>query len=1102
MGTGLSKTVIEVPFKGALLEKVTPEMSPPEGMYALENVELDKVGSFQRRCGHEVMTSAALGPDAASAFGVPKKVASRAEELFVVSEDTGYLGSGGGSGAAGSILWSFSPESDAWRAHGKVPNCTVEREFGIMNGQTLPKGLCTAYCYRTGTVTTAENRYVVLAYYQAGWAQQAPGIHVLVFDTTSRTIIHEDTVIDDTISGECQVMAVSVGRYAVISWREIDAVVSSNVSHKYVIYDAQNPDYGFDTVQDLWGSPDARGGRGWTMATDGTQVFFLVALGAAGSGFADRDVVAYRTTIGYAGPVGFLSTVGVKRMSTAGGGPAGAGNCYPGAYVAGGYLHTSWEGGGGNAPTYSSVDTAFVGAIRGPITVQPATTVGAPRHVFVAALDADNACVFWSMNSGGHFEWRWVYWDGAAMAVRATGPHQHPGLLMLTHPYVMNSRMYIGATGSGASAFYDGISASDSFATNLGHVICEVNANTALEDSVVGGSYVTVMPVAHWSRDLSLNAGHANIVSPSTDGSVYLASVREARTADAIFREYAGQKFPTAQDVTVWAIDVMNVAYADPKRWMHAEVDDQTVLACGLPYCYDGDRAHECGFIHRPVIVTCAQTGLTASFQAGDVPTYKVIYEWEDAQGRRWFSDPSYPAQVEIDTNGRQVDLEIRPPWLTSKPEGGFNFTGRVRINLYRSMQTAPDDYALISSDTHMIWGGVTRDLALLVKSDPGTQFLTTERAYIAGGELENHVAPSCRTLVQHRDRLFLIDLETNSLWYTKPFQRGRGIEWSRYQTKALPQRGMALASIEGSLLIFTEKSILVLDGAGPSATGLPPDAFGRFAVLSQDQGCAEVNACWRTPRGVLFRSHQGIWLVTPQLGVIYVGAAIEDTVKTVDYFVDGALDEKSGCLRLLAKVSGGYKTLVYWYDSDRWSVDTFSLEHAGTQYSSLFHRGDYYKATNIGVAKRSQAVWKDGVESVAGHVYTARLRTGWYRFDTLASFKRLWRVIVNLASKYALGVATPEPGLNLVLTVETGDESSSYTYPASIFDSTSSVAYALRAHVKYQKGQKYRITIEEQAAAEFADVEDGPPGFAYVGLGFELGMKRGAAKLGQERTR
>lgn len=1102
MATGLQKVVVEVPFKGGLLEKVTPEMAPPEGMYVLENVELNKVGSFQRRAGYEIMSSAALGPNSASSFGVPKKVAGRADELFVVSEDTGYFGSGGGSGASGSMLWSYSPESDAWRAHGKVPNCTAERMFGVMNSQAAPRGMATAYCYRTSAVTNAQNRYLILAYYQRSWAGSDPGVHVIVYDTTSRVVVHEDTIIDGSVSGEVQVMAVSVGRYAVISWRVMDAAVASNIAHKYVVYDAENPDFGFNTIQDLHGALNPIGGRGWTIATNGINVFFVSALGAASGGFADRDVVAYRTTIGFAGPVGFLSITGVKRMSNVGDGPAGAGHTYLGAYCAGGYLHTSWEGTGLNWPMYSSVDTGF-GPLRGPVSLD-VVTVGTVRHVLVAALDANNACVFWSGGtSPSQVFWRWVQWDGAALVTRASGPHKQPGMMMLTHPYVVNSRVYVGATGVGAGTA-DGVSAEDSHRSNLGHVVIEVNASTALEDTgVLGGNFITPMPVAHWSRDLSFNTGQPSIVSPSTDGSVYMCSAREARTTDAIFRESQDQKFPTAHEASIWAFDVMRVAYADPKRWQHAEVDGQTVIACGLPYCYDGDRAHECGFVHRPVIYQFTQSGTTFAFQAGDLPTYKLIYEWEDNSGRRWFSDPSYPAQIEIDANGRQVELTLRPPWLTVKPEGAFGFTGRVKMNLYRSMAAAPDDYVLIHSETHMIWGGLgLRDMAQVSFSDQGLDFSTTERAYIAGGELENHVAPTCRSLIQHRDRLFLIGLETNSLWYTKPFIRGRGIEWSRYQALALPQRGMALASIEGSLLVFTDKAILVLDGAGPSATGIPPDAFGRFAVLSQDQGCAEVNAAWRTPRGVVFRSHQGLWLVTPQLGVLYIGAAVESLVRTVDYFVDGAVDETNGCLRLLAKVGSGYRTLVYWYDSDRWSVDTHALEYAGTQYSSTFLLGEYYKATSVGVAKRNESLWKDGIETEAGHAYVSRLQTGWYRFDSLSAFKRLWRVIVNLASKYTLGTAKPQPELNLRLTVETGDDSSTFVFPATVFDSVSTVSWSLRAHLKYQKGQKYRVTLQEEPQAAGVAVGDGPPGFVYLGLGFELGMKRGAAKLGQERTR
>jgi len=430
------------------------------------------------------------------------------------------------------------------------------------------------------------------------------------------------------------------------------------------------------------------------------------------------------------------------------------------------------------------------------------------------------------------------------------------------------------------------------------------------------------------------------------------------------------------------------------------------------------------------------------------------------------------------------------------KPDGAHNFSGRVKVNVYRAYDSSPTEYKLIDSTTHMVWdGGGFRDLDYHTVTDSNVDFSTAEDIYTFGDELDNSVAPSCVSLIQHRDRLFAIDLETNSLCYTKPFRPGRGIEWSRFQNKALPQRGMALGSLEGSLIVLTDKSILVLDGPGPSATGVPPDAFARFAVLSQDQGCSELCAAWRCPRGLVFRSHQGLWLITPQMGIVYIGAAVEEVVKSIDYFIDGAVDERLGCLRLLGYTGGDYKALVYWYDSDRWSVDSYFLTPAGTQYSSTVLQGEYYMASSVGVRKRNDSVWQDGTEVVASgdSVYRAVFQTGWIRFDSAASFKRLWRVLLTLRTQLA-----KEDQWGIRVTVDTDDKSSTFDFYPEDFTTTGFFNGTLRAHLKYQKGQRFRITVSELQGEALAAYN---AGYSFSSLGFELGMKRGAAKLGQERS-
>lgn len=1097
--TGLSKVVLDVPLKAGLLEKVSPEMSPPEGMYKLENVELDKIGSYARRRGFSIMSTVAQGPDTlpigglAPSFGNPKKVAGRGDELFCIAEQQASLGSGGGAGNTGSIVWSYVPEQETWRAHGKVPSTTIERAFGITNGQANPR------CFSIGfTSYQSSQRHVTMAYHQASWDTQSTGVHVCVWDVTSRTLMFEDTLLATT-ADQVKVQVVQCDHYAVIIGRRHDPGFPGTAYETVAwVFSSQNPGLGITGPYTLVASSDSAG-RGWTAVGNGTELVLLTL-----------DTTGNLVTLRTYSVTSFAITSAVTTTVS-----NDAGNSEPGLSIAGNLAHITYKGSSGR-PRYANTTFSGTPSALGPIDVSTDT---ADLTVLNAAISANEVVVVWSQASTPYnstpFYWRWIKTASTAPATRAN-IHLQPGAAIMTHPLAMNSRIYLGITGSGAPS-HDQTS-DGGVGANYGHLLVELSSATTAEDSATGNPFLIPMPVALWSRDVSRAYNFPSRIAVgnlSDDAEAYIISLREARRFDTFFRDYAQQPFPVPHTSSMWAVDIMEIHFSDRHRWQHAEIDRQTVLAGSLPYTYDGDRAHECGFIFRPSILLNSQpeTGAAGAWAVGESVFYKQVYEYEDFAGRRWFSDSSYPLEVVSEglaanpTNPKQISIDqSRPPWFTMKPDGANNFTGRIKVNTYRALSSSPTEYQLLNVATHMIWdGGALRDTQPLgAFTDAGNDLSETESIYTFGGELDNYIAPTCRALIQHRDRLFAIDIENNSLKYTKPFREGRGIEWAREQSKALPQRGMALASLEGSLIVFTDMSILVLDGPGPSPTGVPPDAFARFAVLSQDHGCMEYCGAWRTPRGVVFRSHQGLWLITPQLAIQYVGAAVEDFVRQVAHVKDAALDEQLGCLRLLCLMkddaeegAADTRVIVYWYDSDRWSVDDVRTAFTGTKYSSLFHRGEFYYAASFGVLQRSADTFTDGNESLAApqalEVYRAKMRTGWYRFDSMHGFKRVWRVLATLRT------SSPTTGWDVKLTVETDASLSVFVFSSEVFArGLSAFDGTLRAHLKYQKGQRYRVTLEELASV---GLEAYNSGFTFTGLGFELGTRRGAAKVDQQRS-
>ena len=1085
MPTGLQKLVIEAPFKGGMTEKIHKDMAEPEGVYVLENVELDKVGALRRRRGFEVMSDAIVGSVLTS--GSPLKLGPRDDEIFKITEELASMGSGGGGGSAGAMIYSYSPEADAWRENGKVPSVTLERFAGLANGQVNPESVDVGYALHEG------KDFVVMVFTNGDFNGFNIGMYVLAYDTTSRSMVLEPTLVTEAFGGKMQV--VSIGQYAVILYRPF-----GDDDFCARVYDASNNLLSDEIV--LFTGDEGKANK-WCGTTDGISLFIAYSIDGV-------DVFVRKYTV--TGTSIVSDGVATETASVQGG---------LWASLAGGVVHVSWhdlvEG-----LMYWSVGASTPSSLVTPVVISTEIDDSASR-TYIAGLNSTESVIFWDRAGDDTVDfsvnWRWVK-DGITAPAGRANEHRSPGVQVAGGPFIYNGRAFVPLIGASYKSPtwelpYQTATSLGQGLTDFGFCVAEVNSVTAAEDFTdQGNAYATFFPVAVWARDVSRYA-LPGLGAFGGGSDRYIATVRQARQSDAFFTEKRSQLTPISHNVAIWSFDIIKLNFNDVRRWQHAEGNQATVLAGAVPYCYDGMNAHECGFIFRPSILSVEEVA-SGSFGTGQTVNFKIIYEWEDVRGGRWFSDTSRAVSYTVTADDKALKIKVRLPAMTAKPAGGSQFGGRVRVNAYRATEEAPDDYKIFNSSPFMIFDISGNEIVTYMEfTDDGNNSLeSNERLYLFGGELDNSLAPPCRSIVQHRNRLFCIDTENNKLWYTKPFNRDRGFEWSAFQTKALPSRGMSLESVEGSLIVYCERQILVLEGSGPSSTGQPADAYSQFMVLTQDTGCSEVNASWRIPGGAIFKNSQGLWSIGGALGVSYIGQAVEEFVSTVVRFIDGTLDESQACLRLLVErvseepvpgVPGatqavaGYWQMNYWFDTQRWSVDKHNIS-AGTMFSNLFHRGDFYLATSEGVLRRSETRFHDGPDADvtdSSDVYLMKVQTGRMRIDSLASFKRLWRMLLMLRHDSDDG-----PGLDVRLTAEVvGAPGGTTTRVFSGHDLTQGVPATLRMHLAKQKGQTYRFTAEEVATLDTKLAAEGPPGYTFLGLGLELGLRRVAAKQSVGRS-
>ena len=450
----------------------------------------------------------------------------------------------------------------------------------------------------------------------------------------------------------------------------------------------------------------------------------------------------------------------------------------------------------------------------------------------------------------------------------------------------------------------------------------------------------------------------------------------------------------------------------------------------------------------------------------------------------------------ELPAQTMQVRVEL-PACFSGMLSGADYFKNAAEIWLYMTTREVESAYFLVQR--------ATIDLSANVHFDPATSQLpyvtfnvatepptSADQIYTAGGELENSAAPPSRTIETYRDRVLALSGYDNKLYYTKPRVAGRGVEWSQSdQFFELPDDCMGIASNETCFIIFTKRGVYSIEGYGPSATGVPANAFGTMQLITNQVGLYEVNSCKTTPVGVIFRTSQGWWLVDRALTLSQIGDPISGMVVLGDQTLSIEVDAKYACVKIAMIPSGGLGTPAsivynYWYDSKRWSTDVFASQPT-VNYRDAMIMGDVYFVLNGSdvLARSSPAYgvsWLDGQIDPLGH--GPIIQTGWITVANIAMLKRIWRAIA-VVENLTPGLST-NPGVQLDVWADWNDSATILTHVWTA-DTIGAGVQTLRAHLPVQKMKAIRVAL---TVTPGQTGQNNNPGYNFIGLGFMIGVK------------
>lgn len=257
---------------------------------------------------------------------------------------------------------------------------------------------------------------------------------------------------------------------------------------------------------------------------------------------------------------------------------------------------------------------------------------------------------------------------------------------------------------------------------------------------------------------------------------------------------------------------------------------------------------------------------------------YQVTYEWTDNQGNAFRSAPSIPITV-TSTSGHSSTVinvpTLRLTYKTAHP---------VKIVIYR-WSVAQQVYYQTTSISQPLLNDLTVDSVSFTDLNSDATILGNNILYTTGGVVENIGAPPTASMTLFDDRFWVIDAEDrNLLWFSKQVIEATPVEMSDLLTMYVaPSIGVtgstgimrALGAMDDKLVIFKKGAIYYVNGTGPDNTG-SNSQYSQPIFITAVVGSTNQNSIVFTPRGLMFQSDKGIWLLGRDLSTSYIGAPVE----------------------------------------------------------------------------------------------------------------------------------------------------------------------------------------------------------------------------------
>jgi hypothetical protein len=497
------------------------------------------------------------------------------------------------------------------------------------------------------------------------------------------------------------------------------------------------------------------------------------------------------------------------------------------------------------------------------------------------------------------------------------------------------------------------------------------------------------------------------------------------------------------------------------------------------------------GFHIYPESVTANAAGADGYLSSGTYQ-YQVCYEWSDNFGQIQRSAPSPAISVSVSLNNH-VTLTIPTLRLTSK-QGPRTAPSIV---IYRT-QANGITFNQITSTIAPLNNDLTVDTVQFVDVASDVTISSNALIYTSGDILSNQAPPANSLIALFQNRVIISGLEDpNLLWYSQNKFDGTDFntipcEFAAELTLGVDPRGgkiTALGVLNNNLIIFKQSQIYTVSGDGPNASGLG-NVFPDPQQIVSDTGCNNPNSVVLTPRGLIFQSDKGIYLLDQSLNLDYIGARVEqynDSVITSSTLIP----DKN---QVIFTIANG-PALIYDYYFNQWGTWTNHFPQDAIIFQNLYC---WVNATGI-ISQQNLVKFTDGGTPVYLSWTTPNLS-----FAGLNGYQQVFRVFLlgtykgqhtlNVQVAYDFDdVYTQSVAVNASkgVTVWGGDTTWGLSSPWG----AAYVPYEFRIDFKTQKCTSIRLKISDNQSSGYNE------GYSISALTFDVGVLPDGNRLPSTQT-